>query len=243
MFTEFKKLIDSSDALKYFLIKKCDLESFKCGSFKFEMGSTRCTIVNDNLFVVYKFTVRQDQYEIDPCVREHNVYLEAEKENLAPYFAQSYSPWYFNYAVKCVDVEQAKSLFTDAVNTFRDLEREMKYLKGKVKEKNYNIELELYPFEKCTVNYNDCAFVRTKEFSDEENDLLEDIDSPLKEQDCSVAIAFAREYGNEEYERLSEFCENMGLNDLHRYNVGRRLKDNKLVVIDYAGYFDEEYDL
>ena len=57
------------------------------------------------------------------------------------------------------------------------------------------------------------------------------------DRNTDVAATFFREYGEELYKKLTDFCVMQRINDLHGGNVGC-IGDN-FVLIDYAGYFEE----
>lgn len=77
-------------------------------------------------------------------------------------------------------------------------------------------------------------------FSDEESKIANKYSSsPLGEKSKSVTIGLLRDWGSEMMERLNELCINWRINDLHSGNVG--YLDNKLVIIDYAGYLEDDY--
>lgn len=64
--------------------------------------------------------------------------------------------------------------------------------------------------------------------------------SPLTERCWSIGEDICTDWGKGMFARLSEFCEDNDINDIHSGNVGRI--DGKLVLIDYAGYHDSEED-
>ena len=58
--------------------------------------------------------------------------------------------------------------------------------------------------------------------------------SPLSERYPSIGARFVRLYGEEEFNRLSEFLEWEEVNDLHNGNVAEW--NGGFVIVDYAGY-------
>lgn len=91
--------------------------------------------------------------------------------------------------------------------------------------------LPILLFKKCK-----CGMRNFPEFETVPNAVS---NSPLSDTCLEIGVAFFQEYGPDICERLTSFLYDRDVNDLHFGNVG--YIDGRIVLIDYAGYQDEEY--
>lgn len=95
--------------------------------------------------------------------------------------------------------------------------------------------IALYAFQKAK-----CQYMGRDVSREESLRLTPYKGSPLKERCSSVAADLLRDWGEEVFARLNQFCIKFKINDLHSNNVGYIA--GKLIIIDFAGYHDSYYD-
>lgn len=122
--------------------------------------------------------------------------------------------------------QEAKQLGID------DMMAEEEYVGDWVDEENY-IYLRLYAAKRA-ISFSNGNYLNLEE---EEHPIPKT--SPLAERSKHIAAAFIHDWGIEQFEKLDKFCRNKRINDIHRGNVG--LINGKVVLIDYAGYYNSSY--
>ena len=100
-----------------------------------------------------------------------------------------------------------------------------------------------YEKEKITISIPLYAYERAEPLSyfsasREETTMAHSVykNSPLIMRTDWIGVHFIKEYGEEEYCRLSDFLVEHRINDLHCGNIGEIC--GKMVLIDYAGYHE-----
>ena len=58
----------------------------------------------------------------------------------------------------------------------------------------------------------------------------------MRNENLIVAVDFIRQYGEEEYHRITDFLLRENVNDLHQNNLGDI--DGHYILLDYSGYHD-----
>ena len=201
-------------------------------------GVTRACIIDNDYDWVVKFDIGEDARG-SACERENYTYLRAKQMGLSQYFAEViylgvYQKTYTFYNGFCVssllyyndfgypDDDYACCLFT----------HQDKF--GPPKRITVSIPLQAYR------KVNQEGFYANSEWTNEIEKEISNTQSPLSAKNKQVAINFISNYGAREYEKLTNFLYEMDINDFHSGNVG--FIDNKFVLIDYAGYYDEDYE-
>lgn len=199
-------------------------------------GATRGAIVDDEYGYIVKFDIWDDQKYGSACDREIEVYEEAEKVGLEKYFAE---PTYVGmYAYKWLGYS-----FDDLYNRFgwqdyknmdeEELDELISNLKNDIEPEWHEVVLQLYAYPFVNEGFTDCyrASKESKSYQISRNS-----GSPLSERNVYIGAKFIDEYGEEEFQKLSDFLEWQDVNDLHSGNVGTL--DGNFILMDYAGYHD-----
>lgn len=184
-------------------------------------GVSRGCLVDSTYDYVIKFNL--DQYSV--CDKEISIYEEAINYNVNKFFAEpiyvgTYKKSFKSY--KLCDV-------LDTIDTWYD-------------EDDFNKKLPCVE-EECTkcpifVSIDLFAYPRAKSselifYTKKDEDYAKNSISPLKEYNLAIAAEFIADYGIEEYNRLSDFLFDWGINDIHLGNIGEI--NNRIIIIDYAG--------
>ena len=200
-------------------------------------GATRGCFVDEDYDYVVKFDIDDDDMYGSACAREEELYRRAQTHGLDQYFAEvAYIGTYtrtINF-YDLYDIEQAMTWYgyseDEFDNEFAAHEDDM----GTIHP--ITISIPLYAYRRAD-HYDMWANTPAQITLAEENEAKR-FASPLRSRNLSVAIAFIREYGMEEYRRFSEFGMAEDINDLHCNNIGSI--DGHFVLIDYSGYHDSE---
>lgn len=198
-------------------------------------GVTRACIVDNNFDWVVKFDIDEDRYG-SACEREERIYKYAEKENLQNYFSEViYLGTYkkaFNF-YPYYNVEQWADLEDrESVGAFE--KAFFKYKNEFSSVQHIVVEFPLYGYRRINAE----SPINYKMATKKEVTQIKKFRSPLTEKTFSVAVEFFREYGEKEYQKLSDFLIKNDINDIHGGNVG--YIDEKIIIIDYAGYYDPD---
>lgn len=225
MFQHFKDILDTAfECDDYFKIAvQCPDSDFLsvekiagCPGISTSAGVSRMTIIDEHYDWVCKWCYADDALG-DACARELRTYQAAQKFGVADMFAEV-----------CYLGEYELDYVGPDVNVwdYRDDEH--------YNSQSYSISMKLYGYRKA--NTYPSIYGSYGSLEKEKREWLRNETSPLMERNTDVAATFFREYGEELYMKLSEFCAKQRINDLHSGNVGY-VGDN-FVLIDYAGYFD-----
>ena len=182
-------------------------------------GATRVALIDDDYDWICKF-----DYDTDAlgavCAREYERYQAAKKFGIEDMFAEVVYLGTFARKYTCADV------------SYYDYEENEEY-----DMIDREVELELYAYKKASFNLS--IFGAYARLSDEDKDHTDRRNSPLCGRNIDVGAAFLTKYGYSRYIKLDRFCRDFHINDLHGGNIG--LIGDNIVIIDYAGYYDEEY--
>lgn len=203
-------------------------------NLKIKFGATRGCIIDDNYDYVVKFDVEADAFGF-ACEREKELYGCAQANFLDQYFAPCI---YLGKYVKTIQ-------FYDYFDITRNLnwcgynwqEYEEDFMREEEKFGNIHeitISIPLYAYPKARPH----ALMGIMGSSDENEYMhkAQKITSPMRDSNLAVAIDFIRQYGEEEYQRLTDFLYEKDINDLHLSNFGDI--DGHYVCLDYSGYHD-----
>lgn len=207
-------------------------------------GATRVCLIDK----AYDYVVKSNISGFKACEEEELVYRSAKDFGLEQYFTEPIFLGTYTHTIRFYDatnIETAMDIESDYVDTewfenkFADYEDEFGELHDIV------ISLPLYAYPRtCHHNYNSTydSLSNNKKKSDYEI-FVRQHHSPLTERNLAVAIDFIREYGEDEYFRLTDFLYKENVNDLHAGNFGDL--NGKFVCFDYGSYHsiccDDEY--
>jgi hypothetical protein len=201
-------------------------------------GITRGCIVDDNFDYVVKFDIDNDFFGDSLCYREMDIYRAAESQHLEHYFTKPIFVGVYHKIINFYDIKKIEQNFdwVDYDNQWFDEE----FAK---KEDDFGeiipitIEIPLYAYPKANpYTYTNLTGNEAIEYEKK----AKSIGSPLKNRHLQIAMEFILRYGMEEYEKISEFMYEYNINDLHYGNIGEI--NNKLVVIDFAGFHSSYSD-
>ena len=190
------------------------------------LGATRCCIIDDDYDYVVKFDYNSDETGELGSAREVDLYECAKKHNLEKFFTEAcflgtYERTLEWYAPEIVGdmTDNSEEDFRNFISTLSDSDKSM-----------ITISIPLYGYKKA----NNYEWLYRDVTRAEQQLVRKYRPSPLIERNINVGAAFLRDYGVEDFLRLSKFCAKNNINDIHCSNVG--LIDEKIVIIDYAGY-------
>lgn len=197
-------------------------------------GATRACLVSKDWDYVVKFTYTEDMNG-DPCERECETYENAVDSGVEIYFAKPQFAGTYLWKGKGY---KARRIYRDiSYIDFCDdsdediLERIEEEGIGEVMPISICLELYEYPkASKAPLLY----YTPSKELSNR----VKRSGTSFAMKNTSVAAYFVEKYGYEEFQKIAEFLEWNGVNDLHCGNVG--VIGEKIVFIDYGGFYDDE---
>ena len=189
-------------------------------------GVRRCTIVDDDFDWVVKIELNEPHAD-GTCEKEMAVYEEAKKQGLEDCFVECGNIGMFDRVVEGYEFDGQLWDFDE-----EDLMIENREKHGEQKMK-FRISFSMYAYKKVRTNLRSSSAS-----TPEEESFLNKNKSPLTEKSELVGLEFMREYGEETYKKLGEFCKKYDINDLHCGNVG--YDNGKIVLIDFAGYHESE---
>ena len=224
------KVLNESNAAKFYF--QNPYPNIDGNNSLIHFGATRGCICDKNGESVYKFDLTED----NSCNNEFYIYEQALSAGVEKFFATPIKEIVFEKDIYFYDANELKGKIPyDAYLNWNALENWFKYTNlSNFKKKKIHICIKLYQFEYCNCTPSDFHFIKSF-------DIFENINSPLTEHNKKIASTFVQDWGEDLTKQLSNFCIEMDINDIHEYNVGRRLSDNKLVIIDYAGYHENQY--
>lgn len=201
-------------------------------SIKF--GATRGCIIDDYSDYVVKFDVEEDIYG-SACERESELYQRAKDLQLNKYFAECVYLGTYTKTIRFYDYDAIdRNLNWCDYDPIGFEEKFIAHEDDFGEIQNIVISIPLYAYPKAKPFYP-----IGKLGSSEDNDYAQKakkISSPLRDENLVVAINFIREYGEEEYQRISSFMYEEDINDLHQANFAD--VGGHYTVIDYAGYHE-----
>lgn len=193
----------------------------------------------------YDYVVKTDlsSYNEYACEKEEYVYAHASEQHLDKYFIE---PIYLGTYVRTIRFYDACDI-EDCMNNFYYYDEEEFDNKFADNEDDFGslhdivIRLPLYAYKRANPYRFDNVYQELGEENEqsEEELIARKFTSPLKDRNLGVAVAFVKQYGEEEYAKLSEFLEDYEVNDLHGGNIADI--DGNFIIADYAGYVGECY--
>ena len=206
-------------------------------NLQIRFGATRGVIIDDYYDYVVKFDVEEDGDGL-VCEREESIYKDAIGENLNQYFAECCYLGTYTKKINFYDCEKINH-FVDWYGYSREqfeeefMENEDDF--GEIHE--IVVSIPLYGYPKAQPHRLPRTHIHHPD--NEYEKMALSISSPLRSRNLCVAIDFIKQYGLEEYERLSSFLSEEGVNDLHCANCADL--GTNYVLIDYGGYHDGSY--
>ena len=199
-----------------------------------KFGATRGCIIDDDYDYVVKFDVEGD-INGSACEREEGLFAQAERQHLAKYFAECIYLGTFTKTIRFYDYYDIERHMNWCDYNWQEFEEEFMANEDDFGEiHDIVISIPLYAYPKAQPH-----FFRGVQGSQEENEYVakaRKIVSPMRDSNLAVAVDFVRQYGEEEYQRITDFLCANDINDLHCANFAD--VDGNYVVIDYAGYHD-----
>ena len=199
--------------------------------------SRGCLIDNDYDYVV-KFDIDFDNDGGSICEREIEFYREAARKGLEKYFASAAYIGTYTKTITFYNIEEIERNLdwidynpTDFDEAFMRAEDNFGELLP------ITISIPLYAYPKAD-SY--CYSNLIEEEEERCKSIARSSDSPLRRRNLQIAMEFIHLYGEDEYDRLSDFLELCDINDLHYKNMG--FIDGNLVIIDYGGYHSGDSD-
>lgn len=197
-------------------------------------GATRVCLEDK----AYDTVVKIDLANFNACEAEVGTYDVACELGLEKYFTEPIFLGTYVKTIKFYDMEPIERALNYEVdydrfeNDFMENEEYFGELHDIV------ISLPLYAYPRATVhNYNPIYNKLSESQISEYEAAAKRHYSPLKERNLAIAIEFVKQYGEEEYERLSDFLASENVNDLHANNFGDI--EGHFVIIDFAGYHND----
>lgn len=255
IFNHFKnildELIDETNFFKFYFQNPSSLEQDVCwedwekfeslysNSTSLRFGATRGCLIDDTYDWVVKFDL-DEAAEHGACSDEIIFYDYASQNRLEKYFAQPIYLGKYSKIFKFYNWRDICEIFDGDCPFFDEV-----WFVDKLQETidNYDltkeeitITLPLYAYPRAEP-YDFCQ--RSNYEAGQNPEALKKIsasNSPLIERNTRIGFIFAGKYGEEEFFRLSEFLEEMNINDLHACNVME--VNDELIITDYSGYRD-----
>ena len=197
-------------------------------------GATRVCIEDET----YDYVIKIDLANWDSCEEEVGIYEAAREANLSQYFTEveyigTYCKTYQFYDMQEIELELGFEYYNFE-------ERFYKIVDNCGELHDITIELPLYAYRRAIPHNYNAVYNELGEAKESDNEIIaRSSKSPLTERNLAVGIEFIKQYGVDEFLRLSDFLEDNYVNDLHCGNFGDI--DNRIVCIDYAGYHNPDY--
>lgn len=227
LLAHFKKaldgMLDESWLLRTFLQNPYSRDNIYLRNGWLIFGATRATLLTDDCDYVVKFNLDADT---DDCRREMKLYAEARKVGVAAYFVPVEYLGCYTVTYNWVTWEEFEDIVDKDEDAFRKVARQRL---PELEPYPITISIPLYAYRiaECDCDLRGAA-------TPEEAQFLRRHPGPLTDATELVGLNFLRDHGADAYLALTAFCNEWGINDLHKGNVG--YIDKKLVITDYAGY-------
>ena len=228
VFNHYYKLLDDlredSLAFQNFLYW-CNTEEeyWRFDSSLVSCGATRAALIDNEYPYVVKWDIDYDTWGDSSCEREVAIYNEAKNCGLQRYFTEATYLGEYRRVVRGYNLEYEYHADMNNEEYMEEVER------CDCEEQEFVISISLYGYE-----YADCGSILDCESTPALREQLHKYKSPLCERNLSVGMNFLVSYGEEEFEKLTDFCCNFNINDLHAGNVGY-IGDN-IVIVDFGSY-------
>lgn len=201
-------------------------------SLDMRFGASRGCIIDNCYDYVVKFDF-PDQIEYASCDEELGIYEMAESLGFEKYLAR---PIYLGNYKKTIHTYTHRDV-TDNIIDFYGFNEEEFSDKLQMAVDNWDLEQEEITIEIPLYAYPRAEKYKFPKVESEESSRFiasHSDTSPLLERSTAVAMAFVKEYGEEEFEKFSEFLYERNINDLHTSNI-MKIGDH-LVLTDYCGF-------
>lgn len=208
-----------------------DDESFP-ENLTMRFGATRGCLIDDNYDYVVKFDVEEDNNG-SACEREDYLYQEACKEQLNQYFAECMYLGTYTKTIRFYDycnIDRNISWYGYNWQEFEQDFMEKEDYFGDIHDIVISIPLYAYPKAQPHRPMGIAGAHDENEYINKAQKIV----SPMRNENLIVAIDFIRQYGEEEYHRITDFLLREDVNDLHQSNLGDI--DGHYVLLDYSGY-------
>lgn len=201
-------------------------------SMKF--GATRGCLIDTNYDYVVKFDIEGDANGY-ACEREEYLYDKAIDAGIEQYFAECVYLGTYTKTIHFYDYCDIERNMNWCDYDWREFEQDFMENEDYFGEiHNITISIPLYAYPKARPHY----FMGVVGSQDENEYICkaQKIVSPMRDSNLAVAVDFIRQYGEEAYQRVTDFLYENDINDLHCANFADI--DGHYVAIDYAGYHD-----
>ena len=228
VFDHYCKLLDDlrieSLAFQNFLFHtNTDQEYWEFEHATVNCGATRAALIDSGYPYIVKWDIDYDEWGDSSCEREVAVYNEAKYCDLQNYFTEVVYLGEYRRVVHCYNLED--DYYADMDNESY-LEAAKRY---ECEEQEFVISIPLYGYE-----YAECGVHGKEEGTPDQKVTLRKYKSPLTERSMVVGMNFLVSYGIDVFEKLTDFCLNFNINDLHNGNVG--YIGNRIVIVDFGSY-------
>ena len=209
---------------KYYLQRPFEHDTIKVtDKDEVHFGDSRGCFLNADDEYVVKFELTHDW---DDCAREQELYEEAVAAGLGDMFAASHFIGNWEKQIHFYTFDDIEKYGTPDISNDDWVIKLEKY---DLPQYDIKLRLPLYRYEKVQL-LEDWDF---NIISKKERDYCLHTNSPLAGRDRCIAACFLRDWGIEKFLKLSDFCNEWDIDDLHRSNVG--ILRGRIVICDYAG--------
>lgn len=214
-------LREQSLAFQNFLIHNDTDEDWEFENAEVACGATRAALIdtqNDYPYIV-KWDIDYDEWGDSSSAREVEIYKEAKYCGLASYFTEAVYLGEYRRIVRAHSIDGDYTELSD--EEFLDA--------AEPEEREFEISIQLYGYERaqCDVRY-------AEKGSPAQQDYINKCNSPLTQRNKQVGLWFFMQYGEDVFNRLTDFCTAFSINDLHMGNVG--LIGDNVVITDFGSY-------
>lgn len=236
------EIIDNYDYFKYYFQYPVSIEDVLgeyetnwLNNIDIRFGISRGCIIDRGYGTVVKFNLYDCEGEpFELCEKEERIYKLAERSNFSKYLAECKYLGTYKKVIQFYPMES--DVCGEFGETFDSAQVE-KWMKEQAEDgmemEEIYISIPLYGYEEVETG-DSSGRPATKAPARYRQ-------SPLGQRNGAIAVAFADYYGETEFHDFTEFCELVGINDLHLGNVC--ITDSDVILIDYAGYHDHNsYD-
>ena len=228
-------LIDSNDYYKVFFQHPVglddDLSEVDCSLY---FGATRCGLVptNDECGWILKFDTDYDGRNTSLCETEIELYEKAVQYGVQDCFCEAKFLGWYEKDILFYEWHEVEELVWCPKDEFQS---KLDEIAAGLTLRSIHITLPLYAYR-----YAKDVNLWGLSSTEEERKFVRSHHSPLTQRNENVGLRLLQDWGEETYKALEKFVEKFRINDLHGGNIGE--VDGKVVLTDYAGYHDEEYE-
>lgn len=233
IFNHFKALmdeeLDNSYDFRLFMWApdNDDGHTFETADAYITTGATRAAVIDEHYDWIVKFTICEDGRNEDLCEIENDIYHDAMAEGIEMCFTRPVYLGRYEYSWVGPDIGYVQDRIYCHDEPVAEAVNEVREIYG---ETDNTIHAYLYAYPKAKLGSFD------RKVSDVSLEKVKSDRSPLSDRFPKIAAMFLEEYGEDIYRRLTDLCVYDHVNDIHNGNIG--FINNKIVLIDYAGYHD-----